>query len=252
LQNVLTLETVACGEWFTVSVVTCRDDHTRWSAPEVREGYELVLPRHGRFRRKADGQVHDIDPTMGYFGVPGVEQQFAHPVGGDVCTLIQFTNVPWATANTSAVFRMTSRAQLIHRRILTGDGDGEEALVNLIANVEDAPTGAGDALVAAARDAVLADLPEARSLLKLAALLGVSPYRLSRSFSRTTGQSYTAYRNQVRLNRLLDRLAQGETRLGTLAADLGFADQAHMTRTVRRHFAQAPNVLRRLLTPRDG
>ncbi len=249
----LSVETITCGDWFTVSVVTCHDDHTRWSTPEVRDGHELVLPRRGRFRRRADGRADDIDPTMGYFGAPGIEQQFAHPAGGDVCTLIQFAAVPWGIANDArTVFRMTGQAQLNHRRILTGAGDAEEALVNLVGNVEDAPAGSDDALVAAARDAVLADLPEARSLLKLAALLGISPYRLSRSFSRTAGQSFTEYRNQVRLNRLLDRLAQGETRLGRLAADLGFADQAHLTRTVRRHFAQAPTVLRRLLNPPGG
>jgi AraC-like DNA-binding protein len=256
---VLTLETVTRGEGFTVSVVTCRDDHTRWSAPEVREGYELVLPRHGRFRRKANGRVDDIDPTMAYLGAPGVEQQFAHPAGGDVCTLVQFEPELWKpelwpASRPETVFRIDANAQLSHRRLL--NGEAEEPLLDLIQQVTGArpvePSTFDDKLVIDARDAVLAGVPEASSLRRLATALDVSPYRLSRSFSRITGHSYTDYRNRVRLNRMLDRLAEGETRLGVLAADLGFADQAHLTRTVRRYFDRAPTVLRKILNPRNG
>jgi hypothetical protein len=32
--------------------VTCHDDHSRWSQPEARDGYNLVLARRGRFRRR--------------------------------------------------------------------------------------------------------------------------------------------------------------------------------------------------------
>jgi len=251
---VLTLETVTRGEGFAVSVVTCRDDHTRWSAPEVRDEYELVLPRRGRFRRRANGRVDDIDPTMAYLGAPAVEQQFAHPAGGDVCTLIRLAPELWPASPAETVFRIDANAQLSHRRLL--NGDAEEPLLDLIRQVTGArpaePTTLDDNLVLAARDAVLAAVPEAGSLRRLAAALDVSPYRLSRSFSRITGQSYTDYRNRVRLNRMLDRLAEGETSLAVLAADLGFADQAHLTRTARRYFDRAPTVLRKMLNPRDG
>ncbi|GAA4086563.1 hypothetical protein GCM10022248_65360 [Nonomuraea soli] len=51
------------------------------------------------------------------------------------------------------------------------------------------------------------------------------------------------------MSRALDRLEQGEPSLALLAADLGFADQAHLTRTVRHHLGHTPTALRRLLTP---
>jgi AraC-like DNA-binding protein len=59
--------------------------------------------------------------------------------------------------------------------------------------------------------------------------------------------SLTHYRNRARVSRALERLAAGERSLGILAADLGFADQAHLTRTVRAYAGHTPSVLRRLL-----
>ncbi|WP_223244364.1 helix-turn-helix transcriptional regulator [Streptomyces sp. CBMA156] len=77
----------------------------------------------------------------------------------------------------------------------------------------------------------------------------VSPYRLSRVFSRETGVSLTRCRNRVRVARAMDRIAEGEPSLADLAARLGFADQAHLTRVIREHVGHTPTVLRRLLAP---
>jgi AraC-like DNA-binding protein len=119
--------------------------------------------------------------------------------------------------------------------------------------VADPPTRGGrrsgddEMLVDSARAVILADLPEGAGLFTLAELLGVSPYRLSRAFPRVLGVSLTRYRNRVRVGRALDRLEQGEASLATLAADLGFADQAHLSRTIREHLGDTPAALRRVL-----
>ncbi len=63
--------------------------------------------------------------------------------------------------------------------------------------------------------------------------------------------SLTRYRNRVRVSRALERLAAGERSLGVLAADLGFSDQAHLTRTMRAYAGRTPSVLRRLLSSSD-
>ena len=89
--------------------------------------------------------------------------------------------------------------------------------------------------------------PAANGLFPLAELLEVSPYRLSRGFTRELGVSLTRYRNRVRIGRALDRLENGESHLGALAADLGFADQAHLCRTMREQLGHTPTVLRQLL-----
>ncbi|MFG2030438.1 helix-turn-helix domain-containing protein [Streptomyces sp. NPDC048825] len=269
----LSTTTLAARPDFSITAVTCQDDHARWSQPEVHEDYRVVLVRRGRFRRRATGADADIDATMAYIGVPGEEERFAHPAGGDDCTSISLTPTLWQVM-AGDVERLAAqsvyvdtRLDLTHRRLLatarTGDVDYAltEELLGLLATtvgqVVSGPTPLGAqaprneaALVAAARQAIIEGHPASDGLLPLAEVLGVSPYHLSRSFSRELGVSVTRYRNRVRIGRALDRLEEGESSLGALAADLGFADQAHMTRTMRQYLGRTPTALRRLLAPR--
>ncbi|GAA3679984.1 helix-turn-helix transcriptional regulator [Lentzea roselyniae] len=252
---------------FTVASVDCQDDHRGWSAEPPRADVRLVLVRRGGFRRRVRGESADLDRTVGYVGLPGEEEQFAHPAGGDVCTSISLTTDLWravagdAPRLSSSSLYVDGRLDLAHRRLLaaTRSGDSAEHLVGLVGEVvrqvvaTTAPDGdrpgAGDrALVARAREVIGAGHPAAEGLLPLAALLGVSPYRLSRVFTRELGVSLTRYRNRVRVARALDRLEAGETGLAGLAAELGFADQAHLSRTVREHLGHTPTALRKLLT----
>lgn len=262
---------VAIGPDFAIRTVTCRDDHTGWSPSVVRDEYNLVLPRRGRFQRRADGDSTEIDTTLAYVSVPGAEENFAHPAGGDVCTWINLAPQRWSeltgdVPRRRSTFYVDARLDLIHRRMLTaaaagelGHGSAEQllaALAEILDQTGDTPTPANvrtqatdRALVAAARDAVLTCDPAANALLPLASLLAVSPFRLSRAFSREMGVSLARFRNRVRVTKALDRLEHGEHSLAGLAADLGFADQAHLTRTVRQHLHRTPTALRRLLRP---
>jgi len=76
----------------------------------------------------------------------------------------------------------------------------------------------------------------------------VSAYHLSRTFRRVTGLTLSHYRIRLRLRRAMERLAAGERDLAGLAADLGFADQAHLTRALRAETGTTPGALRTLLT----
>lgn len=256
---------------FTVTAVTCHSDHTAWSAVESPRQLRVVLARRGRFRRRARGGSTDVDPTVGYLGLPGEEEDFAHPAGGDLCTAITLAPALWRALagdaprlTTSAVY-VDGRLDLAHRRLLAAarapdpDYAGAERLTGLIRHIVErvvaAPTPSGGAarpsdraLAAAARGLIRDDHPAASGLLPLATHLDVSPFRLSRAFSRELGVSLTRYRNRLRVTRALDRLAAGEASLGALAADLGFADQAHLTRTMRDHLGHTPTAVRRLLT----
>ncbi|MGI5324886.1 helix-turn-helix domain-containing protein [Actinomadura nitritigenes] len=273
----LSAVTLAARPQFAVTSVDCRSDHVRWSEPEAHGGHRMVLVRRGRFRRWADGAAADLDPTVGYLGAPGAEERFAHPAGGDACTSVSFT--PWlgeeltdgatgqgtrghSAAGHGATVYVDARVDLAHRRLLAAaeGGDIDYALVEELLRLVAAATGrpaeqpgpADRTLVAAAREAIIAGAPEAAGLCSLARLLDVSPYRLSRAFSRDMGVSLTRYRNRVRVGRAMDRLARGESRLADLAADLGFADQAHLARTVREHLGRTPTALRRLLAARPA
>lgn len=261
------LETVevAARPGYAVSVVRCADDHPGWSPPEVAAGHRMVLVRRGRFRRRTRGTVADADPALAYLAVPGDEESFAHPAGGDVCTSVTFGAARWRQLAGEGPARTTvyvdGRLDLAHRRAVASVADPDYALAEeLLALVGHAitqaavvrtPASAGRAddvaLVSRAREAIAADDPGAAGLFPLADLLGVSPYRLSRAFPRELGVSLTRYRNRIRVGRALDRLEAGDRELARLAADLGFADQAHLTRTVREHAGMTPAVLRRTL-----
>ncbi|MFD3686021.1 helix-turn-helix transcriptional regulator [Nocardiopsis sp. NPDC058631] len=258
---------VASGEDFSVASVTCRNDHRRWSDPEVRDHHGMVLVRRGRFRRSHGGESVDVDPTLAYLAEPGAEERFAHPDGGDACTSIVFSPGLWQSMTDGEPGRVTrsavyvdARIDLAHRRTLAAAPDvgyavAEELVLLLRGVVEQVvaappahPSPARDrALVAGAREAIGEGHRASAALIPLAGLLGVSPYRLSRAFTRETGVSLTRYRNRVRVGRALDRLEGGEESLAVLAADLGFADQAHLCRTVREHVGHTPTSLRTLL-----
>lgn len=262
----LSATTIAHRPAFLVSSVTCRADHAGWSPPDAHTSHRLVLVRSGRFRRRTPGAVTDLDRTTAYLGTPGEEDSFAHPAGGDVCTAFHVSGELWRDIAGETPVRpwvyVDARVDLAHRRLLAAREDVDHALtaqlLTLLAEtIGQAATGkvpadrprdpAAERLASAAREAVLADHPAAAGLLPLAALLGTSPYRLSRAFSAVTGVGLTRFRNRVRVARALDRIEAGDTDLAALAARLGFADQAHLTRTVRQHVGHTPTGVRGLL-----
>ena len=260
---------VATDPDFTVEEFSCRDDHTGWFGGHQSD-HQIVLVRSGRFRVRHRGVVSEVDPTTCYLGVPGEVRQFAHPPSGELSTVITLSPELWRSmAGEARIDRhrvyASAELELVHRWILAAGPDPgyalTERLLALLADVvaraaasappdHSRPARTDRALVERARAAIAADHPSARRLSSLATLLGSSPYRLSRAFSRELGVSLTHYRNRVRITRAMDRLEAGEPSLAVLAADLGFADQAHLTRTVRDHLGHTPTALRHLLAQR--
>jgi AraC-like DNA-binding protein len=51
----------------------------------------------------------------------------------------------------------------------------------------------------------------------------------------------------LRSRTAMERISQGEDSLARLAVEVGFADQSHLTRTIRRHTGRSPAELRALL-----
>jgi AraC-like DNA-binding protein len=262
---VFAIDLLTAGPGYEVRTVGCPGERAGWSSVELRSDHNLVLTRQGRFRRRADGVVSDIDPTVGYLTAPGEEEQFAHPAGGDRCTLVTFSDELWsdvageAPRSARSSVYVDAAVDLAHRRTLAAARSGDvdyattEELVRLLAlAVGVAGTGrpanpADRTLAAAARSAIVTADPAAASLTGLARRLGASPTRLSRAFTVHVGVSLTRFRNRVRVGWALDRIEAGEPSLAAVAAELGFADQAHLTRTVRAHVGRPPAALRRLL-----
>jgi AraC-like DNA-binding protein len=264
---------VAAGEGFVVCDVRCHAPGPAWSPPEAARGYVLVFVRAGSFRRQADGRERFIDAVSAYFETPGGEQQIAHPgAGGDRCTAIELSEDlagVLADGDPARISepRLTPAHAALAVQLLTRQAsraDRFEITETVIRLVSAAITGPGRPpspprattqtawrRLADGTKQILSCGPAA-SLHELARQQSVSPHHLSRVFHACTGTTVSAYRNQLRVREAFERLADGERSLTGLASDLGFADHAHMTRTLRREAGAVPSALRRLLTARES
>lgn len=255
--------TLVDGPQVVVRVVACTDDHTHWSAPEVATATQVVLVQRGRYRLRSQGRRMTVDPTSGYLQLPGDEARFAHPAGGDVCTSITVPDralTEGIEAVPGPALRVDARLELAHRMLLRSRDDPDfaaiEAVLDLLRlagrrDLVDLPAPGRQALADLAREAILADDPTSSSLVALAARLGSSPSHLSRTFRHHAGMSVSRYRNRVRISRALQRLDDGAVDLAHLAVTLGFSDQAHFTRTMRRELGHTPRQVRTLLAPSE-
>jgi AraC family transcriptional regulator len=83
------------------------------------------------------------------------------------------------------------------------------------------------------------------SATKLAAMVGVHPSHLARSFRARFGESVGSYVRNVRLDWAAGAVARTEVPLARIACEAGFADQSHFTRAFARRFGVAPGRYRR-------
>ncbi|MHC1789328.1 helix-turn-helix transcriptional regulator [Solidesulfovibrio sp.] len=80
----------------------------------------------------------------------------------------------------------------------------------------------------------------------MAAATGLSPWHLARAVTRHTGLPPHGHLLTRRCQAARERLA-GPQRLADIAADLGFADQSHLTRTFKAHFGLSPGAWRKIV-----
>ncbi|MEV6106867.1 AraC family transcriptional regulator [Streptomyces sp. NPDC051940] len=252
-----TAQEVLAGPRLAVHAVTCADDRPGWSEPEASgavDRVQVVLVRRGGFRLASEGRDFTVDRLTGYVELPGQERAFAHPAGGDSCTAVTVDGGLWRELTGDGrslppAFHVDGALDVAHRRLLLA-GDPFTAVDELAVLLGRAfrghrlPVTAGPGartLADRARDAVLAE--QALRLEDLARALDVSPAHLSRTFRHHMGMTLGRFRNRVRVDRALDRLQDGDA-LAAVAADLGFADQAHLTRVVKAETGSPPGALR--------
>ncbi|MBD2104440.1 AraC family transcriptional regulator [Leptolyngbya sp. FACHB-261] len=89
------------------------------------------------------------------------------------------------------------------------------------------------------RDYLETHYPENVSLAQLARIAELSPFYLTRVFSRAVGLPPHAYLTQVRVTRAKSLLSLGWSIL-EVAAETGFADQSHLTRQFKRLVGVTP------------
>jgi AraC-like DNA-binding protein len=85
---------------------------------------------------------------------------------------------------------------------------------------------------------------EGVTIAAAAGSIGASPTQLARAFSATFGIAPHAYVLGRRLEAARDRILRGQD-LADVAAEVGFCDQAHLSRRFARHLGTTPGRFRR-------
>lgn len=93
-------------------------------------------------------------------------------------------------------------------------------------------------------DYIHAHLAGQVTLAELAAVAGVSESHFTRVFRASTGESPHRYVTQRRLEYARRQLTRTDRPIADIAAEAGFADQSHLTRTMRRYDGATPRTLR--------
>ena len=90
---------------------------------------------------------------------------------------------------------------------------------------------------------IMAHLDEPLDVATLAVMCGRSQYHFSRVFTRTIGVSPYRYVVHLRLKRAFELIREGSVPLAEIAYSVGFADQSHLTRWVRRAYGLTPAAI---------
>ena len=110
------------------------------------------------------------------------------------------------------------------------------------------PPRADPGWVARVVDRLEADLARAPGLTELARECGMHPSHLARVFKQARGETVGDYVRRRRVEQAELALRRGDMPLAEIAAQAGFAVQAHFTRVFRAHFGVAPGARRRALS----
>ncbi len=91
-----------------------------------------------------------------------------------------------------------------------------------------------------------ANLCEPLHLERIAQTLGLSSSFFIRSFKAATGSTPHAYIIRRRINKARALLSENKVPTATIAADVGFANQAHMTTVFKKHLGVTPRKYQRI------
>ena len=277
-----TFHTIYASDTVNVVDVCCRARRgTHDPRREERSGHhEVVFTRGGAFVKHVGRREVLADANYVVFFNGDEPYRVTHPIdGGDDCTVFRFAAHVLRDAIAEHDERVADRpaapfahthgpaqpAELLRQhvcRAVARDGDLEtdELAVELLGSVLDsayairgqrrparrATTDRAHREAAHAAQSLLNDrFAESMDLAQVARQVHASPYHLARLFRRQTGLSIHRYRSRLRLAAALERLAEGEHDLTSLALDLGYSSHAHFTDAFRRAFDTTPSDFRR-------
>ncbi len=255
---------LASGPGFALDDLRIVEDSRSWSGSAAARECRIVFVRRGLFRLHHRNWRGVVDPSVAYVRPAGGEQRISHrPHVEDACTVLALDEALLGDVTRRPLpdrpVRTDGALDLAHRTVFARARSGAdgfeltERVLRLAAGLfetDDFPhhssTPAHRRLTDSARELLAGD-PTRATVDGLARELGVSRSHLSRVFHAETGETLTRFRRRLRIRAALDRIEAGETNLATVATDLGFADHAHLTRTMRAELGDPPSRVRAVL-----
>jgi len=174
----------------------------------------------------------------------------------DLAPALLPTGIPRGAPMAFAARGAAALPNIVHlaRSLRAGASDQriQELAIELVLAIEGAGLLAADELRQSAprrmstrvREAMEASITDPPSLRGLASDLGISRFTLLRRFKRDFGVTPHAYLLRPRVERARQRLARG-AELAEVSQELGFADQAHMSRVFKRVVGLTPGAYAR-------
>ncbi len=260
----------------------CRHDHREASPEEEADVNSITLMRHGAFDRHFGKERITSDVNQASFFAKSSVYRVSHPTGcGDRGTSIvvadpilrdilreldpaiderpdhpfPFASGPCDTQiflrHRDYVMRLESKDPL---EPLWADVTGLQLTADvLVAAYERVgkrtnrrrSTNKDHAERAEAAKAYIAKhLGENISLADISAAANASPFNFARMFQQQTGMPVHRYLTRLRLRTSLERIAERDADLTSIALDLGFSSHSHFTDVFRREFGKTPSEIR--------
>lgn len=96
-------------------------------------------------------------------------------------------------------------------------------------------------------DRVRTSVTDGVRMSAIAREVGINPAHMSRRFRQVFGESMSAFRDRLRVEHASRALLNSADTISSIAAQLGFCDHAHLTRTFKRATRMTPSQFRRVV-----
>jgi AraC family transcriptional regulator len=254
--------------------VTSRRDLDGLALAEVDYSPGLSLPVHahpdpylcvtvrGTYRERMEGRLRSCTAGTVVFRPAGEPHASDFRSTGTRCLLVRFAPV-WLSRAADSGAPLPPRSvecrrdpagrlgKRLHREFLAGDPPSrlgvEGIALALLADLLRIPL-AREAGTPRWWDRVLerihAGYRTPPGLAALAREAGIHPVHLAREFRRRTGTTVAGYLRELRVEEALRRLRSTEAPLAEVADESGFADQSHLTRSVKAATGLTPRAYR--------
>ena len=199
--------------------------HTGQAATDWGWAYRVLYPQVS--------VVTEVAAELGWrAGTPSFPQTVLYDPATAALLRSAHRAAEWGDQLASSTLLTTALAQLLSAHAAAGPASGPGP-------VKKAPDAVG-----AVRDLLADRLVDPPTLAELATLTGLSQFAVLRAFRAATGLPPHAYLNQLRVRRAR-RLLDDGLPAAEVAAEIGFADQAHLTRHFKRVVGVPPAAYQR-------